>query len=410
MKNCRINKVNIESLLNFPERRNYSLQEAGPLGKTTVVDCNITHIFNTRVTAKQMKQIYQSKHGLLDSSTAELAEDTGGGVQFILYEMVKHFVQVGGLRCIFNDKLLVELSDVKVAPPDDVDFEFEGEPYCPLVVAAFHEVDIFNKVSSNREFLEWKRQILNSSNEKFEIAYLEFKTIPGPVYDTILSLLTVNARKVSHISPARLLLMPPGFKPTFLLPTKEDHVDPLTCYFPGCNIHAESRCGRCRVARYCTTDHQKAHWKEHKVTCSPRPNLDTDKSIVVSIKDPGTSLSYTAIVPHASAHDLFLAGEGSGLKSKFIVKVQSGLAIAWDGTPVIDKDAPILIYDAKKALVFRVAKNAAHKQQHETLLANVAARGVVTHVGIKSKAYFYARKEDDNLRIYMEEVSETPDW
>eukprot|EP01032_Pedospumella_encystans_P017862 gene17862-20344_t len=315
-----------------------------------------------------MKKIYQSKHGLLDSSAAELAEDTGGGVQFILYEMVKHFVQVGGLRCIFNDKLLVELSDVKVAPPDDVDFEFEGEPYCPLVVAAFHEVDIFNKVSSNRELLEWKRQILNSSNEKFEIAYLEFKTIPGPVYDTILSLLTVNARKVSHISPARLLLMPPGFKPTFLLPTKEDHVDPLTCYFPGY------------------------------------------KSIVVSIKSPGASLSFTAIVPNSSAHDLFLAGEGTGLKSKFIVKVQAGLAIGWDGMPVVDKDAPILIYDAKKALAFRIAKNTAHKQQHETLLAIVAARGVVTNVGIKSKAYFYARKEDDNLRIYMEEVSETPDW
>ena len=41
------------------------------------------------------------------------------------------------------------------------------------------------------------------------------------------------------------------------------------CAFPGCAALAPLRCARCVKARYCSREHQKAHWKAHKKHCVP---------------------------------------------------------------------------------------------------------------------------------------------
>jgi hypothetical protein len=40
----------------------------------------------------------------------------------------------------------------------------------------------------------------------------------------------------------------------------------LSCEEPGTLV-----CSRCKVAKYCGREHQRASWKEHKLTCQPPP-------------------------------------------------------------------------------------------------------------------------------------------
>ncbi|GMH88056.1 hypothetical protein TL16_g11045 [Triparma laevis f. inornata] len=39
------------------------------------------------------------------------------------------------------------------------------------------------------------------------------------------------------------------------------------CGFPGCPKPAPHQCSRCRGIHYCSAEHQKAHWKQHKKLC-----------------------------------------------------------------------------------------------------------------------------------------------
>ena len=420
MKNCRITDINLDTLSKFREERKYPLQKAGFFGTTTVMESNVSFIFKQCLTMRQMMQLASKKqHGpqgvgsLKNASGSMIAEDIDRDVKYYIYEMADHFVKFGALRCLLNTKLLIEITDIKIAPTSDVDFQFEGEPNCPLLVASFREGNILNKDSA-QEIFEWRNQAQKKTGASLENIFLSYD-IAGPVYDTILTVLTSNATKLSPLYATQQKLSA-GFAPSFILPLPSETeaivkppADPLTCYFPGCNIHAESRCGRCRVARYCTTDHQKAHWKEHKKTCNTRPALEKDDSVVVSISASRGVYGDMAVVSN-TGKAINLPGDGDGLKSKFLVKVQASLTRGWDGTNAIEKNGPIMVYDAKRALSFHIMKDTAHSAQHEKLLAFIASRGIVTHVGIKCKAYLYARKEDDNLRIYMEEVWDTPEW
>lgn len=41
------------------------------------------------------------------------------------------------------------------------------------------------------------------------------------------------------------------------------------CNLPGCQIQANSRCSRCQIAYYCSSEHQKIDWKNgHKIECN----------------------------------------------------------------------------------------------------------------------------------------------
>ena len=39
------------------------------------------------------------------------------------------------------------------------------------------------------------------------------------------------------------------------------------CGWPGCSEPAKQKCARCERVRYCSREHQKAHWAEHKPVC-----------------------------------------------------------------------------------------------------------------------------------------------
>ena len=52
--------------------------------------------------------------------------------------------------------------------------------------------------------------------------------------------------------------------------TPEAIVSHARCYYPECNEYSTKLllCGRCKVARYCGTEHQRLDWATHKKECS----------------------------------------------------------------------------------------------------------------------------------------------
>lgn len=417
MKKCRIDDVNLGSLPAFSDIRKYPLYKAGFFG-TKVTESNISMIFKKCLDARQIIQLTyaeRSASSLKNASTlSTIPKDVDRDVKCYIYEMAAHFVEFGALRCILNSKLVIEITEVRVAPAHDIDFHLNEKPDCPLLVASFYERNVGN-IKTFQDVLKWKIFAQRLSESTFQKMYLNYD-VAGPVYDAILCILTTNTSKLFPLYAAHQRV-PFGFRPTFILPLPSEPeglvkppADPLICHFPGCDIHAERRCGRCLLARYCCSDHQNAHWEEHKKTCNRRPTLNEDDSIVVSI---GAFKEYWldfGIVSNGPSQPVHQPGDGAGLKSKFLIKVQPMLFTRRDGFSSIYIDGPIVIFDATRALDFRVVKNEEHKHQHQKLLSIVATRGVVTSTGLKTEAYFYAKKEDAYLRIYMEEVSETPDW
>ncbi|KAF2344675.1 Zinc finger MYND-type [Trinorchestia longiramus] len=36
-----------------------------------------------------------------------------------------------------------------------------------------------------------------------------------------------------------------------------------------CGVGATHRCGRCHMTPYCSREHQRQHWQQHKALCAP---------------------------------------------------------------------------------------------------------------------------------------------
>ncbi len=69
-------------------------------------------------------------------------------------------------------------------------------------------------------------------------------------------------------------------------------MDSKKCCTPACGVDATLICSGCRSVRYCSKDHQKAHWGEHKLSCKPYKevgDIQTGKHLVASRNlEPGT--------------------------------------------------------------------------------------------------------------------------
>lgn len=59
-------------------------------------------------------------------------------------------------------------------------------------------------------------------------------------------------------------------RPSFLLPQPKisGNVKVGVCALPSCGVTGcVTRCSKCKCAVYCSREHQKEHWKEHRIQC-----------------------------------------------------------------------------------------------------------------------------------------------
>lgn len=60
------------------------------------------------------------------------------------------------------------------------------------------------------------------------------------------------------------------------------------------------KCGRCRISFYCSKEHQKQHWKKHKLTC-----VEAEKTkIVPQTQQPADRKRITSTKPKPTAQNL----------------------------------------------------------------------------------------------------------
>ena len=104
-----------------------------------------------------------------------------------------------------------------------------------------------------------------------------------------------------------------------------------------------------------------------------------------------------------------MVSQYDGLKGRFIVKAHSSMFNNGMGAQIL-RSGPVMIYDAKKALTFHVNPVPEQAAQHARLVDFIEKSGIVTHVGVRCKAYFYAKKEKGSLRVYIGDPCEAPEW
>ena len=61
--------------------------------------------------------------------------------------------------------------------------------------------------------------------------------------------------------------VPGGPGPDGVVPEGKDAGDAMRCGVPSCSEEATKKCTACKAVWYCSREHQRAHWKTHKVDC-----------------------------------------------------------------------------------------------------------------------------------------------
>lgn len=83
----------------------------------------------------------------------------------------------------------------------------------------------------------------------------------------------------------------------------------MLCFFTDCERSGVYQCSRCKVAKYCSPEHQKQHWKSHKIACKKCNEPDASATIVPTPAavdaTPSTSLvaSSQSSLPNISLSD-----------------------------------------------------------------------------------------------------------
>jgi hypothetical protein len=458
MKKASAPGIDVSSLDAFVVERKYPLQRNG----RKVLEHNVSYIFKQSCDVRQLAQLLAVKHhfvnevgALKKSSGTVIADDVDRDVKYYMYEMVDHFVRNGALQCEFNNKLVIEIVDIKIAPKWETELNIPTEPHCPLVVAVYGKTTI----SVASLFLGiWTGTLLS-----YEVSQ--------PVFEKLQFICSQNAAKIasaavrrpdkgilpyernlifwgscslvamwyfSLLSAACCFVMGalvtfafwrwkkkraeaaatgPGTL-TFFTPLPRRDAEPVkasvdarVCGLPGCNESAHDRCERCRVIRYCCREHQVRHWKAHKKKCQQFPKLTSDDSIVVPVLENAAGWRHFLIpnVSQSTVHEMHVDDNVGG---KFVVKVQASLRKNAAGKSEIDHNGPVLIYDANKAFSIYVNPVPEQAAQHAKLLEFIKREGIVTHTGVRCKAYFFAKKEKTHnaLRLYIGDACEAPLW
>jgi hypothetical protein len=191
---------------------------------------------------------------------------------------------------------------------------------------------------------------------------------------------------------------------------------PCSC---GCDQPGAHRCSGCKGAVYAGKECQKSHWKDHKLVCSRSDkgggaagaaagaagagapsSLPTGPSILIDLtKDDnklGEKVMTTISLNPGGVHNSLIRDAGGEAplnrhgSKRFVIKAQRPL------------DGPLmLIYDDTRGLHHFVAI-----QRAPQLSAAIAKER--TWGGLK--AYFFAVREGDSLRVFTGEFAPTQSW
>lgn len=170
--------------------------------------------------------------------------------------------------------------------------------------------------------------------------------------------------------------------------TKQSRNKDRTCYYCGKYDVNVSKCSRCKEVTYCSSECQRADWKEHKKICQV-PVVSS-----VKLKPPSDPLLYKKH-PEFGFNGSYKLPVGVKVNEIFWLKIQ----ISHNG----ENDNPHRVYDKSQTCVFNIEGGF---PGHQEIRNRIKKEN--TYTGMKG--YFKASfGEDGNCTIYLDEFG-FKDW
>lgn len=417
--------------MNVFELPDFDIVNRYPLIKSDgsrVLESNLPFIFKNAMTPQQLLQLALKKmldngkpSSLKKASGSSIADDIDRNVKYYMFELADHFVDgkcSAVIRFSFNNRLFVELTEVKTSPTNTTADSCPSEQHTPLMCVHYMEA---TGSRPDKKFLKYLMSCDPRLSESYDVA--------PEVYDAIKTLLATNKDALSaacgtewqkrYGRQAKL-----NFSPSFLIPlqrgvesvkaaTRAGPSNKRTCNLPECNEVATKACARCRSAHYCSADHQKQDWKLHKKVCGKtaeelkdgNPNDLPDQSIVVPIKEVQNGNATLTCSNRNARPPTKITSFPKNIYATdiFIIKVQLSLEHAADGEFFAVDDGPILIYDSVRSFSFHLDYDV--QPQHKNIFDIVLQRGLLSPTfkcNTKCRAFFYASRESRNIRILVD--------
>ncbi|KAH9837635.1 uncharacterized protein C8Q71DRAFT_753664 [Rhodofomes roseus] len=182
-------------------------------------------------------------------------------------------------------------------------------------------------------------------------------------------------------------------------------LDGKSCAKCGKTNGALKICSKCHAVKYCSPECQRAHWREHKQTCTPF-NAATSVTVRPSYSDLGMLLPTADVTrqslgipaaPHPSSHNRMSHKPHMkpGQPKAMVIKVQ----VPYTGRAPTMQDGLMLVYDKKRDFVCTL-RPGDNREAYMRIAQTVWTKGVGG-----AKAYFPAElKSRDELVIKVGEV------
>lgn len=219
---------------------------------------------------------------------------------------------------------------------------------------------------------------------------------------------------------------PPGFyKLSYLYVKRNDNTvtkneeNFIKCGLPSCEKRSTKHCSKCRRARYCSRDCQKADYKKHKKVCKAsvqkeetfvgdRPSALVDPALdpFEGLEGMGSSMGlHTATLNFqgisSSKNSVTGKDKMKHIEGEFVIKIQGGL----------EGNSPFMMYDEKRIFTIECSQLTPTGKQIKAFLS----QHPLPYPGrspyrASVKCFLFARTESGGLRVFLDTIAPWNTW
>ena len=169
-----------------------------------------------------------------------------------------------------------------------------------------------------------------------------------------------------------------------------------------CGAKASFTCGQCKMAMYCSRDHQKEHWKSsHKALCNGATTKRASFVFEATITKPDNAPYFMNINHNTGAtSDGTMTSKNIHGDREFVVKLQ----------PPMAGEGPWMCYDEKRSFQCFIPEQTSGLPAALTLLRNKGVKVRTGLGGVGLKGFFTARWEGRQVRVFTDSLVPNPGW
>ena len=291
--------------------------------------------------------------------------------------------------------------------------------FCRYVLDDRSKIKPDNEKVFMRNWLDSYRRDVAEPNEATNGASMVSTNQSKETIDALVSLLQQNHHKLSNSCREQWRAASPfntngPFTPSFIIPlpipsdlkASKLPENQTPCSFPSCDEHGYYKCARCQNEFYCSKAHQTEHWPIHKKECKKAVKYteaaDVANTVVVPITNSLLAGFPTATIlstrgGQATTHEPGKLAKNIHSNREFIIKIQ-----------FLSYGTPMMVYDATRSFTFDISSDI--QPAYDTIYSHISTKGILGPGPNMGKAYVYATREGENLRIVTNKIAPAQPW